>query len=261
MGIFNGYMIMSDFDGTLTLDANTVSVENQNAIKHFQDEGGLFALSSGRDPEFLLTLRDFFVPNCYSAMLNGAMLCSPNADECIYETTMDPDFAFAFAQTVFKQCPTLKYVRCFGRENYIAMPTEQPFDRAYIPKPLYKLVFCTPVELSDDNYRTICRLCDETEYLKAARSWMSGIEVLIDGAGKGDAVAKLKSIYKERAKTVIAVGDFENDIDMLIAADIGYAVGNALPQVKAVADRITVHCRDNAIAKIIEELEAEIKQA
>ena len=56
------------------------------------------------------------------------------------------------------------------------------------------------------------------------------------------------------ADTLVCVGDYENDIEMIKEADIGYAVGNAIDEVKAIADRITVSVNDAAIARIIEEL-------
>ena len=43
-------------------------------------------------------------------------------------------------------------------------------------------------------------------------------------------------------------------------ADIGYAVDNAVPEAKAVADRITVKNDEHAIARIIEALEKEIRE-
>ena len=48
--------------------------------------------------------------------------------------------------------------------------------------------------------------------------------------------------------------DYENDIELLRAADIGYAVGDAQDSVKAVADRITVPCAEHALTKIIDEI-------
>jgi hydroxymethylpyrimidine pyrophosphatase-like HAD family hydrolase len=46
---------------------------------------------------------------------------------------------------------------------------------------------------------------------------------------------------------------------MLQAADVGYAVENAVPCVKAVADRITVDYRDHAIAAIVRDLEEDVR--
>ena len=55
---------------------------------------------------------------------------------------------------------------------------------------------------------------------------------------------------------VIAVGDYNNDISMLLAASVGIAVGNARPEVKAVADRVTVTNEESAIRRIIAEIES-----
>ena len=62
------------------------------------------------------------------------------------------------------------------------------------------------------------------------------------------------------AGTLVCVGDYENDIPMIKEADIGYAVGNAVPKLKAVADRVTVKNTENAIAAIIYELAADIEK-
>ena len=60
-------------------------------------------------------------------------------------------------------------------------------------------------------------------------------------------------------KKLICAGDFENDISMIKAADMGYAVANATPDCKEAADRVTVSCDENAIAVIIRELEEEME--
>ena len=55
------------------------------------------------------------------------------------------------------------------------------------------------------------------------------------------------------------MGDYLGDLSLLQAADIGYAVENALPEVKAVAHRLTIHARDAAAAAVIAQLEAELE--
>ena len=56
------------------------------------------------------------------------------------------------------------------------------------------------------------------------------------------------------AHTLVCVGDYENDVTLLQAADISYAVGNAMPKLKQIADRVTVTNKEDAIAAIIAEL-------
>ena len=88
--------------------------------------------------------------------------------------------------------------------------------------------------------------------MRVVRSSYHLIEILDKRLTKAGAALFLKEYTG--AHTLICVGDFENDIDMIKSADIGYAVENAAPAVKLVADRITCSAKDGAIAKIIEEI-------
>jgi hypothetical protein len=49
----------------------------------------------------------------------------------------------------------------------------------------------------------------------------------------------------------MAVGDGENDVDMLRLADCGYAVANACAEAKAVADIVVSDCDSNGVAEAI----------
>ena len=44
---FEGMLLITDFDGTLACHG-TISEENCSAIRYFQENGGLFTFSSGR---------------------------------------------------------------------------------------------------------------------------------------------------------------------------------------------------------------------
>ena len=51
----------------------------------------------------------------------------------------------------------------------------------------------------------------------------------------------------------IAVGDQTNDLEMIRAAGLGVAMGNATEEVKAAADLITADCDHDGVAEIIEK--------
>ena len=92
-------------------------------------------------------------------------------------------------------------------------------------------------------------------------SWSEGLEIHPKGSGKGDLLREMLPLLAENGHpihTTICAGDYENDLSMMEAVDIGYAVANAIPPVKAAAKRITVSNNDSAIAKIIADIEAEI---
>ena len=89
----------------------------------------------------------------------------------------------------------------------------------------------------------------------AVRSWDAGTELICRADEKGEAVLRLKEMTG--ARLLVTAGDYENDISMLKTADLGFAVGNAIPAVKSAADRVTVPCGEHAIAAIVRELEEE----
>lgn len=87
------------------------------------------------------------------------------------------------------------------------------------------------------------------------RSWPFGVEMHTDGSGKGACALLLKEEYCPGVRTLIAIGDYENDISMLRAADIGYATGNAPDHVKRAADALAPSNNEDAISFVIEQIE------
>lgn len=90
----------------------------------------------------------------------------------------------------------------------------------------------------------------------AARLLQAGvsqmIEVLPPGAGKGPMLKTLLKDLDIRSDEVMAIGDAENDIEMLQLAAIGVAVGNAGQHVKDVADYIAPSHDEDGVADAIE---------
>jgi hydroxymethylpyrimidine pyrophosphatase-like HAD family hydrolase len=90
----------------------------------------------------------------------------------------------------------------------------------------------------------------------AVRSWDLSLEIVKRENAKGAALKRLAAANGSRI--TVAVGDYENDIDMLEASDIGYAVENACDSLKAVANRTTSHAKCGALADVICEIEREL---
>ena len=252
MGKFDGILLMSDLDGTLCC-GGTVSKENCDAIRYFQAEGGLFSVASGRNPDWLLNWKDFFIPNTWSAMLNGAVLCDPDGKEFVFDEPSGASLVDA-GLLVMRECPHLKSVLfCPCNASPYELFQGEELDPTRLPARIYKGLFRTPLEYSDEYAARIKELLSP-DYL-VMRSWDRGIEFQKAGTGKGDAVHRLKALLGARARLTVGVGNYENDIDLIKEADLGYAVGDSLPSVIEIADRITVPCAEHAIAHIISELE------
>ena len=56
-------------------------------------------------------------------------------------------------------------------------------------------------------------------------------------------------------KTLVAIGDFYNDLEMIRTADIGVAVANAPDDIKAQADMVVCSVLEGATADLVSKLE------
>jgi Cof subfamily protein (haloacid dehalogenase superfamily) len=78
------------------------------------------------------------------------------------------------------------------------------------------------------------------------------LEVLPPGASKG---AALKTLLKEmdvKPEEVLAIGDAENDTEMIQLAGIGVAMGNASEKLKAVAEYVVASNDEDGVAEAVE---------
>lgn len=80
-------------------------------------------------------------------------------------------------------------------------------------------------------------------------------EILPKGISKGAALCKMADLLGIDKNRTIAVGDYNNDVSMVKAAKLGFAVSNAVDEAKSVADYITVSNNESAIAVIIDGLD------
>ena len=78
-------------------------------------------------------------------------------------------------------------------------------------------------------------------------------EVLNKKASKGQAIEHLISKLNIAQHEVMTIGDHPNDFDMIQFAGIGVAMGNAVDEIKEIADYITATNDENGVAQAIEK--------
>jgi 5-amino-6-(5-phospho-D-ribitylamino)uracil phosphatase len=80
------------------------------------------------------------------------------------------------------------------------------------------------------------------------------VEIAVAGVSKWSGIKHLADIWGIDQESICAVGDDVNDIQMIRSAGLGVAMGNALPEVKAAADRIAPSHDENGLVKVVEWL-------
>jgi Cof subfamily protein (haloacid dehalogenase superfamily) len=122
-------------------------------------------------------------------------------------------------------------------------------------EPLLKIVFAHHDEKQITSLKELLDKHPKAKNYDFIRSEKTLYEILPKGVNKGTVLLKLAELLDINIKKTVAVGDYNNDIAMLKVAGTSFAVSNAVKEVKAVADHITVSNNEHAIAVIIDGIE------
>ncbi len=275
MGKFDGILLASDFDQTISDLKGTVPEANLQALDYFTAQGGRFCLNTGRSIP-MARKRAMQLPcNAPCLLYNGAA-CYDYAQERLLFAHELPDFA--------RELPALFAAEdiCMeiqGLQNHYATGPAHP--RAYVleqegiqwqplekmNEPWLKLIFCSNRGNIFEHYSTVPaeelerwgKLRDRFVELCAGRCYVTAslprvIEISNAKCNKGVAARELAATLG--CDRLVCAGDAMNDAQMLSMADFAFCPADAQPGILALPNiRPTVPCGEGAVAVAIELLE------
>ncbi len=262
---YDGIVILSDLDGTLLDDNRNLSQENYDAVAQFVSQGGKFGVATGRMER--TTLHNFpdLAINIPSIFFNGALTYDINTHEELSCTYMPKGLEPLMADIVNRYPEACCEINVRGKA-YLFNPNEivwlqlereglEGVEAKWedIPDEWIKVIFLSPRE-------TLEKIRAELEGagrndLNIIYSEVELLDLMAKNVSKGAALKALRQRYQEEWRLVIAIGDNDNDIDLIKEADIGIAVGNARPDVKKVAKHIIKGNEYPCIPQVLEIIE------
>ena len=106
--------------------------------------------------------------------------------------------------------------------------------------------------LNEDIKKKVLKsLSNEFHELKITSSGKDNLEINISSANKGNGLEKLVNILGIRLEEVAAIGDNNNDIEMIEKSGFGIAMGNAIDEMKNKACYITLDNDRNGASEAI----------
>ena len=240
-------LLVSDMDGTLLDQNQRVSAETQAAVLRFLNQGGKFAVATGRS---LSSVSRFVRPLGieYGILLSGALVYD-FVNACAVERHPLPVApSRAFVRTILERCPDVsvqvygEQVVCLLRANEIvsARGIREEFcdlltPEAFLPAQWLKLTLSGPIPAVEAIQAEVASAYPELAALRSSRYFC---EVTGAGVNKGLGLETLSRLYDIPLAEMVAVGDNENDLPMFQRAGWSMAVENAREAVRACADDI-----------------------
>lgn len=263
-------LIAFDMDGTLLNSQKKIRKETLQAVDRASSAGKEVVLCTGR---CIAELREYLrkLPGVrYIVGVSGALVYDVRKDREIYTVGIPAKqvrHIFETIQNIDAMPHIMNHESFVSESDFCNM---EHFDmKAYIP--LFENA-ATKVENLYDYYcqhempvakfniyhatgegrdRTKKKLADTGfELINAERT---SVEISAQGTTKGTGLEKLCGHLNIGMDEAIAVGDADNDIDVLEKAGLAIAMGNANEKVKSVCDVVVSDCDSNGCVEAIEK--------
>lgn len=258
-------LVTLDMDGTLLKEDKTISIENLKAIKKAKEKGVKIVLATGRPLNGIkrylkeLNLTD---EGDYAIAFNGAVVQNTNTGDIVAQTLMsinDLKFLYELSKQLKvnihaltpKSCITpkiSKYSKLEADLNHIPLE-EVSFEDIDENTTIVKVMFIDEPEYLETVIKNIPKeIYERYTVVRSAPFFLEFLDKKVHKGAGVEILARELGITKEE---IICVGDAGNDLHMIKYAGLGVAMGNAFPEVKAVADYITKTNEEHGVAHVI----------
>ena len=269
---FSRYLIASDLDGTFFDKTAHPASANLKALARYRAGGGLFTIATGRVYHALpLTIPGIDkMLNAPAVLCNGTYLYDFATNTSYHEQCFSPELAKELMHFVETSFPDVPIIGCAREGLYYANPgedllqyiqTHNPEFRHACPMREWPTIHWHKLVMTLDAKRApLCRKQIQNHFgvrLGITTSSPPILELQLPNISKATGLAQLHHLSeKTRGRLLIACGDYENDLEMLRAADIAVCPANACDAVKEIADYVLCDHNEGVIADLIAQLEA-----
>ncbi|MBP5421896.1 MAG: HAD family phosphatase [Paludibacteraceae bacterium] len=261
-------ILVLDIDGTLTNSKKEIPPRTKSAILKAQEKGAIVALASGRpSPGITHVANELELDRFggYVLSFNGGVITNYQTKEVIFEKVL-PDGVIPVLyeeakkagvaivsyldDAIVTETPEAKYIDYEAFLNHMKVVKVDDFVDT-LRSPVTKcLMVGDPEILVKEEERLKKKLGDR---LNVFRSEPFFLEIMPQNIDKAYSLNKLLKHLKMTREKMIACGDGFNDRSMIEFAGLGVAMCNAQPEVKAVADLVTLTNDEEGVALVVED--------
>jgi Cof subfamily protein (haloacid dehalogenase superfamily) len=261
--------IAVDMDGTLLRDDKTISNLVKEKIKKAGEAGVKVVLTTGRPIQGIqkyLEELELTKEGNYVVAVNGALVSRANDFSVISSGAVLTGKDVKYIYGKVKHLNT--YFHSYGSKEDFVNVRSKFSDAEEIRVGLKVKVIDFLTDIRDDDILLKAILEEEPEILDEITSKIPGelfeqynvirsapfmIEIIDKNCNKAVGLEKLAHHLGIKKEEIMAIGDAENDIEMLTYAGLGVVMGNAGDEIKKLAGFIAKSNEEDGVAEVIDK--------
>lgn len=258
-------LVMSDIDGTLLNSQHQLTAEVKATVSNLVDQGIYFILASARSPQGMSEISKELKLRMPLVAYNGALITIPEGGgkyNNIYSLPLEKLDAILVLQTL-KQFGEKISCNVYSSEKwYIEKNNKWSKIEGEITNLVPEIISFKELIKKDAPFHKILCIA-EPEHLfeleialealnifgiSFVRSKANYLEIVNTQVSKFGAMVELSRLLNIPLRDILAIGDNENDLPMIVHSGVGVAMGNAPKSVRAQSDRITLTNDEDGVA-------------
>ncbi|NLL30318.1 MAG: HAD family phosphatase [Clostridiales bacterium] len=266
-------VIILDVDGTLTNSEKVITKKTKDALMKVQEQGAILILASGRPTSGLMDFAKELKMDENNGLLvsfNGSKVVDCETNKVLFNETMTVEEG----QAVLEHMKKFKVKPMIDKDDYMYVNDVydcyidnggKPFNiikyesrggkfklcemddlAAFADYPLNKILTAGDPEYLKEHYKEMMEPFKDT--LSCMFTAPFYFEFTAKGIDKAKALDTVLIPIGYKREEMIAFGDGHNDASMVKYAGIGVAMENAVADLKAIADEVTLSNEEDGIA-------------
>jgi len=257
-------LVVTDMDGTLLNSNHEVSDLFFKQFEALKENNIHFVAASGRQYHSILDKLQAIEEDITIVAENGAYIVRNGETLFINEI---PKVEIHKLLPICQAIKGIQVVVCGKKKAYLLKDTStqfkntiaeyyssytilESFDQLPDDK-FFKIALCHYEGSEENIYPYVKEFEDNWQVKVSGKLW---IDISQKSAHKGNAISKLQQQFKISPEQTIAFGDYNNDAEMLKLANYSFAMANAHPNIKAIANYATASNDKNGVELILDKL-------
>ena len=254
-------MVVTDIDGTIYSPETGISSAVKKCVTKLVENGIHVAIATGRSFSSTKSIADELGIKCPLICYQGGLINSYNGE------TLDVKYLNEdIAREIVKELRSRNIHMNVYIEDVLFVENDNDYIKDYVGDKgidYFKVDSFNELDFSklnkilaiDHNTELIENLINELQskypQIYVVKSTSIFCEIANKEATKGNAIKFLANKLGFTEKEVLAIGDQNNDIEMVKTAGVGVAMGNGTQEIKAIADYITTSVKEDGFVKAI----------